>query len=142
VVSELKDLGELEAAVKARFGVSLSSKLKFYFKKEKRGLKIFAYSGNLLPKLMFDRVGLHVGDLADGSFQPTIEGAQLLEKATKNVVEVSREQAENYFEGEDLEVEGLETGAVLLKLEDKIIAAGEAEEGKIKNTVPKSRRIR
>ena len=140
MVSELKDTKELEAAVKGRFGAGFEGGLKFFVKKQKRGSKIFTYSGSLLPKLLFDRVGLHVGDLAGGEFAPTIEGAQLLgDRATKNVVEVSRQQAENYFKGEDLEAEGLSDGAVLLALEGRVIAAGAAEAGKIKNTVPKSR---
>jgi NOL1/NOP2/fmu family ribosome biogenesis protein len=128
---------ELEGAV-ARFGCNLLPGFRFYGKKEKGGLKVFAYSGGALPKLPFDWVGVHFGDLAEGVFTPSIEGAQKL-AAKKNVVEISEESARAYFRGEYIAVDDKFEGVILLKLKGKNIAPAKAENGVAKNILPKSR---
>lgn len=135
-----REIEELESAVLTRFGCNLPASFRFYGKKEKKGLKVFAYSGDLLPSLPFDWIGVHFGDLNGGEFTPSIEGAQKLSNAKKNAVEVTEESARAYFGGEDIKIPNEFEGVVLLKYLGKIIAPAKAENGTAKNILPKSRK--
>jgi len=106
----------LAKTIKTRLGCSLPEGMLFYIKNEKKSKKIFAYTGDFPPKLPFDWIGVHFGDMQDGEFIPSIEGAQIIGRnATKNIVELSDEDARKYFRGEDLESSNEDETVVLLK---------------------------
>ncbi len=85
--------------------------------------------------------GIYFGTLERGGFRLSIDGAALAGRlATKNVVEVSGEEAERWMRGEDIEAEGVR-GYVLLKWRDFFIGCGRGDGKRIKNFVAKNRRI-
>ncbi len=85
--------------------------------------------------------GIYFGTLERGGFRLSIDGAALAGGlATKNVVELSDEEAELWMRGEDIEIEGIR-GYVILKWRNFFIGCGRGEGEKIKNFVAKNRRI-
>ncbi|RKY99332.1 MAG: hypothetical protein DRQ10_06335 [Candidatus Hydrothermota bacterium] len=65
--------------------------------------------------------------------------------ATKNIVYVTnRQQLEAYLRGEDLRVgqlEGVEEGQVIVKWNDDVLGSAVYRNGKLKNQLPKGRRV-
>jgi len=78
--------------------------------------------------------------------KPTTAFIQLFGRlATKNVVAVGEEDAQKYLAGEDFEageVEGVETGYVIVQYGGAVLGIGFYKEGKVENMLPKGRRIR
>lgn len=132
-------MSELEKIVKKHFEAEVP-KGKILARKTKDGVKYFLFSGDENPGLDIEWTGLHIGTIIGGVFQPTIEGAQLLgPSAGKNVVSVSREEAEKLMSGEEIGVETSDEGVVLLEVEGLFFGAGKSEKGKIKQFITKSR---
>jgi len=110
-------------------------------KDEKEGEKIFIYSGIALPEMHLEWAGCHLATIAKDGVVLSIEGAQQIGKtAGKNVVEITRKDAQDLMEGLDLSYDGPERGYVVLKLSGTPICVCKAEEGRIVNTIPQSRR--
>ena len=62
--------------------------------------------------------------------------------ATKNTVELTQEEALDYFQGEDLETKTkCELGYILLKYKNATLGIGFYRDGKIENMLPKGRKI-
>ena len=136
-----KGLGELAGAIKRQFGCILPDGFDFYGKKEKHGKKIFAFSGDRLPKVPASWIGVHFGTLMQDGFQPSIEGAIMLgEKATKNVFEVGVEEARRYFDGGDITLPAHADGTVLLAAQNNVFAPAQASGAAAENILPKSRK--
>ena len=76
--------------------------------------------------------------------KPTTNFIQLFGNlATKNTIEVSREDALNYFRSNDLEtIIPAELGYVILTHNGAVLGIGFYRDGKIENMLPKGRRIR
>ena len=132
----------IKAKINEHYGSSFTTDHMLLSKKEKNGEKIFIFSGKILPKLPADWVGLHVATMEDAGVYLSIEGAQMVGKtATKNVVEITRGDSESLMKGEDLHYSGALRGYVILKQGGNIIGVCKAEEGRILNILPKSRRV-
>lgn len=72
----------------------------------------------------------------------SVEGSQIIgPKATKNILEINKEQAKAWFRGEDLEIDGKLQGFCLVKHEKDYLGSGKAGSGKLYNYLPKTRRI-
>jgi NOL1/NOP2/fmu family ribosome biogenesis protein len=100
-----------------------------------RAERVFIYSGGV-SKLKALWKGLH---LANTDLSLTIEGAQMFGKsATKNTITLTREQAEAYYRGQDLDGFTGE-GYVLLKTTERPIGCGLLEGGRIRNIIHMSR---
>ena len=123
------------------YGSELTTDYMLLRKKEKDGMKIFIYSGSELPKLPAEWVGLHLATINNEGVSLSIEGAQLVGKtASRNVVEITRAQAEDLMKGLDLGYDGELRGNVIVRTPTAIVGVCKADEGKITNTLPKSRR--
>ncbi|OYT41200.1 hypothetical protein B6U80_01865 [Candidatus Pacearchaeota archaeon ex4484_26] len=80
--------------------------------------------------------------------KPTTNFLQLFGKhASKNVITLSREQAERFIRGEDLELDKIkkrgdwvEPGYVIVKYQEHILGCANFKEGVLKNMIAKSRR--
>ncbi len=84
--------------------------------------------------------GVYFGKLEKDGFRLSVEGCYLVGRnATKGVVELSREQAEKWMRGEDLEIEA--RGYVILRWGDYFLGCGKGKGGKILNYLPKERRV-
>ncbi len=93
--------------------------------------------------LRVNSAGVYVGELLhDKELRLSIEGSQLIGKhATKNVVEISKEQMRQWLKGNDLDIDGLDATFVIIRCGDDLLGSGKVKEGRILNFVPKTRRI-
>ena len=121
------------------YGSSFTTEFTLLKKDEKDGEKIFIYSGGEIPKLPLEWVGLHLATIAQDVLL-SIEGAQMVGKTAAKTIEITRQQADELMRGLDLNYAGEIRGYVILKQAQNIIGVCIAEEGKITNTLPKSRR--
>ena len=99
------------------------------------------------PRLRIDSAGMYFAEIKNGSIRLSMEGAQIVGKsATKNIIELSREECEDWMMGEDLPVDEKRaeniSGYILVKYKNNFLGTGRLKEGKILNFVPKIRRIR
>ena len=82
---------------------------------------------------MQDRIGLRL----------SIEGSQILGKqATKNILEVTDEQAAQWFSGQDIQTESGLKGFVLVKHKQDFLGCGNLANRVLHNYLGKERRIK
>ncbi|MCX6694763.1 MAG: hypothetical protein NTU61_00485 [Candidatus Altiarchaeota archaeon] len=123
------------------YGSRFSTEHRLLAKKEREGEKIFIYSGSELPTIPAEWIGMHIATISQDAIELSIEGAQTVgATASRNVVEIRREDAEKLMKGLDLEYAGDLRGCVILKHAGKPICTCRADEGMIVNTIPLSRR--
>jgi NOL1/NOP2/fmu family ribosome biogenesis protein len=73
----------------------------------------------------------------------TTNFVQLIDKEiTKNIKELTKEELEKYTKGEDLERDENLEGFCILKYNNRAIGVGLIQQDRIKNQIPKSRRIK
>ena len=122
------------------------------FFKEKFASRLYEANGILyeLPDGVFDwkglqvlRVGVRLGEVKNGRFEPSHSLALCVNKAQcQNAVEVSGESLERYLHGETVEADA-ENGWCLLCVQGYPIGLGKAVNGTVKNHYPKGlRKIR
>ncbi len=137
-----KELREqIENMLKEQFGVE---KIDLNFK-EMGKRRIYAYT-NCEPEFKLRKVsqGIYFGTIERDGLRLSIEGSFLVgPKAKKNVVEVSKEEAQKWMEGDDLELDErvLPGTYVILKFGSYFLGCGRMKGNKIINFVPKNRRI-
>jgi len=81
----------------------------------------------------------------DASTKPSTNMIQIFGKhATKNVLELEKSNAQNAITGFDLETKesNCSDGYVILKYKSFFLGCGLLKEGKLKNMIPKAKRIR
>ena len=90
------------------------------------------------------RRGIRLLRRVKGGFKLTSFGAQIVgHLATRNVVEVSREEAVRYLRGEDVAGSfDAEDGVVIIRCQGRVIGVGLLRNGRIKNQVPGGHRLR
>ena len=94
-----------------------------------------------LEKLRINSIGMYFCDLEHG-IRLSIEGSQIIgPKAAKNIVEIDEGQVKQWFQGEDLEINGNFDGFVIIKHNNDFLGSGKFKDGKVLNYVGKSRRI-
>lgn len=92
-------------------------------------------------KVRINNLGLYFGTLEVDGFRLSIEGAQLV-NPKKNFIEVDKQKAFAWMRGEDIQVGDVDaSGYVILKTGKDILGCGKLKDGKVLNTVQKSRRI-
>ncbi len=94
----------------------------------------------------FSRRGIRLARIFPRGVKFTTAGMQVFGKfATKNIVHLENEsQVERFLRGEDLQVGELadvDEGQVIVKWHDDILGSAIYRDGKLKNQVPKGRRI-
>ncbi len=125
--------------LKGRFGIILPGYVAFEGEKTLRAmnaeLKEFKTS---TPK------GIRASRMKGAFPKPTTNFIQLFgNPATKNTIEVGREDALRYFQGNGLETETpAQTGYVILTHMGAVLGIGFYREGEIENMLPKGRKIR
>jgi len=136
-----------------RFGAKTDKLAKNYlFFKDKKG-KIWICTQEIgkieLKRLKIQKIGLYFGFFeSKRKLRLSIEGTQLIGSlATKNVIELTREEMELWMRGLDLEKRlpkssKVSEGPVILKCGDDFLGSGVYREGRIMNMVPKERRIK
>lgn len=92
-------------------------------------------------KLRISSAGLYFGELKNG-LRLSIEGSQLVgPHATKNVYDVTSEEAMRWLKGEELKTQATTKGYLIIKHGKDFLGCGAIKEGVILNFVPKIRRL-
>ena len=139
-----------------RFGIKKLPYLLFQTGKE----KIRGFSGSLsreeieaLHKLIYiESIGLYLAKFQGQELRLSFDSPHLLKnQINKNILELSKEQAEEYMKGKDLildkelkqkiKSENI-SGFIILKYKEDLLGCGKLSEDKISNYVPKERRIK
>lgn len=115
--------------------------------------RIILFSGNISEEEIFmiddiariEGVGIYFAKIDEktNDIRLSIEGSQLLkEQITKNIFELTEEQAEQWMMGQELNLSTGKKGFLIMKFKDDFLGTGKASENKIGNFVPKSRRLK
>ena len=96
-----------------------------------------------LDNLRIDALGLYFGEVNHGLLRLSMEGSQIIGKrAKKNIINLSKKEAELWSMGCDIDKEANVSGFVILKHKKDFIGCGKYKEGRTFNYVPKERRLR
>lgn len=141
-----KDKKKILEQLNNQYGISKLPYLLIKFGQEKLRL----YTGNLSKeelqaldnKLIVENIGLYFAKWENHELRLTIDGLQLLKhQITKNILELTEEQAEQWLRGFDLEISS-EKSWKILKYKNEFLGCGKSTGEKITNFVPKERRIK
>jgi len=138
-----KEIKKILKLIETRWNAKLN--LNYGFLKNNKN-RIFIVNKDIseidLSKLRINSIGLYFCEINNQDIRLSIEGSQIVgPKATKNIVEISKEQTKQWFKGEDLEIEGNYEGFVIIKYNDDFLGCGKYKDGRVLNYVSKSRRI-
>ena len=137
-----KEVRELHAVLNRQFG--FAGKLDYAFLKNNKGnLFMVTRDVSLIDwkKLAINSMGLYFGELRQG-IRLSIEGSQLVgPAASKNVVELSAEEAVLWLKGNDVSTTSACQGYVIVKHSKDFLGCGTIKNGQILNFVPKIRRL-
>ncbi|WP_456369311.1 methyltransferase RsmF C-terminal domain-like protein [Geoglobus sp.] len=130
------DENEILEALKEQFGVEgLDFRLKVMGKN-----RIYAYRDCSLDVEEYHS-GVYFGRIERDGIRLSIEGCYLLaDQLKKNVVDVSFEEMVRWLRGDDLERS--ERGYVVLRWKSYYLGCGKGNGRRIRNFVPKDRRLR
>ncbi len=142
-----KEKAEIEKKLKENFGIEKIDGTIVKMGEE----KLFLFSGSFNEKdikqigeiAFIERIGIYFANIIQDDIKLSIEGTQLLKsQIKKNILEISKEQAEEWMQGKDLNISIGKKGFVILKNGNDFLGSGKASESKIGNFIPKSRRLR
>ena len=131
--------------MKERFGIGADAFSGLVFEELSKG-RLFAYSDS--GKLTVDRTlnrGLPMARIGSNmSIKPTTVMIQLFGKrATENVVQLTKEQAESFAKGEETSPEtDSEDGYVITSYNGVPLGCGHLNSGRLRSMVPKAKRSR
>ncbi len=143
-----KDVRDFLGRVEKHWGCELKSFYKKYIFVRSEKDRIYLANKEVMhmdfAKLRVNSIGLYFAQVKEDQFRLSVEGSQMIGAiATKNVVEVSQEQAKQWFRGEDVDTElSGNDGFVILKHNKDFIGCGKVKEGKILNFLSKIRRVK
>ncbi len=139
-----RDLKQLKKTLHEQFG--FEGELNYAFILAENN-KLYLISKELArvdyQKLRVDKWGLYFGEQRSDGIRLSPEGAQLLgKKITKNVVDLTKEEVQTYFLGEDLDKECAVEGNpyVILKYKSDVVGCAKYKEKRILNYHPKAHR--
>ncbi len=102
--------------------------------------RVYAYL-NCFKDIEEYHSGVYFGKVERDGFRLSIEGCYLLKDQIKrNIKEVNFQEMLRWLRGED--IDGIETGYVILKWKDYFLGCGRGNGKRIRNFVPKDRRLR
>lgn len=142
-VMNSREVKELMKLLNNEFGVS--EKFSFAFLRNNKD-KVYVINKDIddidYSKLRIDSAGLYFGTFQLDGFRLSIEGSQLVAKfATKNVLELTREQKHEWLKGNNVELPKEESRLVIVKWKDDVLGCGKVKNETLLNTVPKARRL-
>jgi len=129
-----------------RFGISKLPYLLLRFGKE----KIRIYSGNLSSQelslldnnLRIENIGLYFAKQQIDGIRLTLDGIQIFKsQISKNILELTDKQAEDWFKGQDLDIK-IDNNFKILKHNNEFIGCGKSTGERITNFMPKERRVK
>ena len=129
-----------------QYGITKLPHLLIRFGKE----KIRAFSGSLSADelrtldmyLRIESAGIYIAKQQEYGIRLTIDGVSLFKnQISKNILEISNSQAEEWFKGNDLIIES-ERAFKIIKNNNEFIGCGKSTGEKITNFTPKERRVK
>lgn len=143
------EIERIEKIIEKNYGTALN--LKNFLVLETSENKIWIASKDILnlnlEKLNINSIGLYIGKLKrNDKIHLSLEGSQLVGKnATKNVVILDEEHTKKFMQGSDIkptkEINCEYHNFVIVKFGEEILGSSLLTEEKLKNLIPKSRRI-
>lgn len=142
-----KEKAELLKKLSERFGIKDVPGIITMRGKERVFLYLGSLTKNQIQKLgenfPVERVGVYFCKISDDEVRLSIEGAHLLkDQIKKNIFELNDEQAEQWMNGNELNLKSGMNGFVIMKYKDDFLGTGKASELKITNFIPKNRRLK
>lgn len=115
-----------------------------FFKKENKIIIITKDREEVIKKLkdIANTIGFYLGKIEKKGFRLSFDACQLFKNKIKKFIEIDEILAEKWFKGEDLNIEKNINGFFVLKFNKDFIGCGYLNGKKIKNYVPKERRIK
>jgi len=129
-----------------QFGITDLPGLVIQFGKEKLRL----YTGILSKEELYhldneariETIGLYFAKLENNEIRLTLDGVQFLKaQITKNILEISDKESDEWLRGNDLQIKS-EKSFKVLKNRDEFLGCGKSTGDKITNFVPNERRIK
>ena len=119
----------------------------FFIEKETKLLQAIAIvelaRSGWVENININKLGLYFGKIEHNEIRLSIEGSQIVgEKATKNILEISKEDSREWLRGFDLETNENLSGFVIIKNNNDFYGTGKIKEGRILNFVPKGRKLK
>lgn len=139
-----KDVRELCDTLHKQFGTAFDTSLVWYLHTKHDDL--YLVSGCVrtvsFDTLRVNNMGLYVAHIMpDKTIRLSVEGSQLLGKtATRNVVDITQQQAAAWMNGEHISCDASIEGFVIVRYGSDYLGSGKARSGELINFVPKSRR--
>jgi NOL1/NOP2/sun family putative RNA methylase len=132
---------QLENFLKERFGVKIPKDW-ILFKKVGKGfyfwpVSVFCGNENLIEKLEVFEIGIPFGTLEAGEFKFSLEISDFVEnQISKNVIELTDEEVEKLFNGENIQKK-LKLGSYVLKFKGRMVGGAFCDGRKILNFLPR-----
>ncbi|HLC63267.1 MAG TPA: hypothetical protein VJJ21_03015 [Candidatus Nanoarchaeia archaeon] len=96
-----------------------------------------------LNSIRINSLGLYFANQDKPGLRLSVEGSQIIGKqAAKNILEINKEQTNQWFSGEDIKTESKLQGFVLVKHKEDFLGCGNLTQGTLHNYLGKERRIR
>jgi NOL1/NOP2/fmu family ribosome biogenesis protein len=134
------------AQINEQYGISELPYLLLRFGED----KIRIYSGSLsndelntlAANLNIENIGLYFAKQEKDGIRLTLDGIQVLkEQITKNILELTDKQADDWLRGNDLDIK-TDRGFKILKNSNEFLGCGKSTGERIANFMPKERRIK
>ncbi|MBI2629519.1 hypothetical protein HYW76_00290 [Candidatus Pacearchaeota archaeon] len=132
--------------IEENFGISHLPYLLIRF-----GSDIYAYSGifskeelsKMNNEIRIESIGLHLLREEKDGILLSFDAINLL-NPTKNIIDLSDKQAEDWLTGKDIEYTSSETASrfIILKNKNNLIGCGKYSNNRISNLMPRERRIK
>jgi NOL1/NOP2/fmu family ribosome biogenesis protein len=140
-----KESGSLLKNIKEQFGIK-ELDLDYIFVKNREN-KIYIVSNSLkkldMSKLRINSFGSYFCKMDNSGIRMTVEGSQLIGKyATKNILELDKEQIKEWIKGNQVDVKSDMIGFVLIKSKKDFFGSGLIKNNILLNYFPKTRRLK
>lgn len=137
-----KEIKEILKQIEEQFGCLLKEEFVFLEGPEERiYITTKPYLNIDLTKLKINNTGLYFGTKEKQGFRLSVEGSELLDKPTKNIIELNDEDFKAYMAGENLRLED-SNGYKVLKYKGHFIGCGKLSNNTLYNYLPKQRRAK
>jgi NOL1/NOP2/fmu family ribosome biogenesis protein len=128
--------------LKKQYGIPRLPGYRLILSGKKRIRIITEFAASLALKVpSISPAGLYIGELKTDTIRLSMDGAQLLgPHATKQIIQLSEEEAKAWFNGETIQIKDSRHGYVIVKRGVDILGCGSLSHGKLQSYIPKSRR--
>tara|TARA_Y100000031_G_C8221577_1_gene386199 strand:+ start:924 stop:1382 length:459 start_codon:yes stop_codon:yes gene_type:complete len=138
-----KECKRVHQVLERQFG--FSGKLEYAFYRNRKG-RIFIVTKDIaelpLDEYRINSLGLTFGTEMDDGIRLTIEGSQLIGKdSMHNILDLTKEELYSWLKGEELEVDTVLEGFVLIRSGDDFLGCGKVIGRRLINYTSKSRRL-